>query len=89
MEETRKDNIEDVIRYAKELPDFPHKALVVERLETRNINRYQEALLNLNEVLANNEAPDAAACGTAVSRQQLEALVNKIAMLEAQDQVAE
>lgn len=89
MEEARQESIEDVIRYARELPDFPHKALVVERLETRNINRYQEALLNLNEILANDEAPDASACGGAVSRQQLEALVDKIAVLEAQDQVAE
>jgi hypothetical protein len=89
VEESRQENVEDVIRYARELPEFPNKAIIVQRLETRNINRYQEALMNLNEILANDEAPDAAACGAAVSRQQLQALVDKIAVLEAQDQVAE
>lgn len=86
---TELENIEHVIAYAKALPDFPNKALVVQRLETRNLNRYQEARMNLNEVLAADGAPQADACGVAVTREQLQTLIDRISLLEAQDIFAE
>ncbi len=86
---TELENIENVIIYAKELPDFPNKAIVVQRLETRNLNRYQEARMNLNEVLAAEEAPQADACGIAVTKEQLQTLIDRISLLEAQDIFAE
>ncbi len=89
MDQTQMVNIDEVIAFAKALPDFPHKALVVQRLETRNLNRYQEALMNLNEVLAADDAPQAGADGKAVTCDQLQLLVDRISLLEAQDIVAE
>ena len=82
-------NIEDVIAYARALPDFPNKALIMQRLETGNLNRYQEALQTLNEVLAMETTPNAEACGTGVSMEQLQELADQIARLEAKDLVAE
>jgi hypothetical protein len=82
-------NIEDVVAYTKALPDFPNKAIIVQRLETGNLNRYQEALMTLNEVLVSETTPNADACGTGVSREQLQKLADQIASLEAKDIVAE
>lgn len=82
-------HIDDVIAYAKALPDFPNKAVVIQRLETRNLNRYQEAVLNLNDVLAQPEPPLPSIDGRPILREQLEALVDKISRLEANDIVAE
>jgi len=82
-------NIEDVLAYTRALPDFPNKALIVQRLETGNLNRYQEALLTLNEVLAAETTPSAEACGAGVSKEQLQELADQIARLEAKDLVAE
>ncbi len=86
---TELENIDNVIAYAKGLPDFPNKAIVVQRLETQNLNRYQEARMNLNEVLAVEDAPQADACGVAVTRDQLQTLIDRISLLEAQDIFAE
>lgn len=86
---TELENIDHVIAYAKALPDFPNKATVVQRLETRNLNRYQEARMNLNEVLAAEDAPQADASGVAVSKDQLQTLIDRISLLEAQDIFAE
>ncbi len=89
MEDERLENIDEVIAYAKSLPDFPNKAQVVQRLETRNLNRYQEAVLFLNELLAADAAPAAAPGSPAVAREQIQKLVDRIAELGAQDLVAE
>ena len=93
---TQDDSIDAVLAYARALPDFPNKALVLQRLETGNLNRYQEALLNLNEQIANLEnAANASDAGAAqpptgdATAQQLQALVSRIAKLEAQDPIAE
>ncbi len=86
---TELENIDNVIAYAKGLPDFPNKAIVVQRLETQNLNRYQEARMNLNEVLAVENAPLADTCGVAVTRDQLQTLIDRISLLEAQDIFAE
>lgn len=83
------ESIDSVIAYAKSLPDFPNKALVVQRLETRNLNRYQEARLNLNEVLGSDDAPMASPGQAAVTRDQLQCLVDRISLLEANEPVAE
>mgnify|MGYP007049509541 CR=1 FL=1 len=85
----RLENIDSVIAYAKSLPDFPNKAIIVQRLETRNLNRYQEALLNLHETLAATEQPIAGVDGEAITREQLEILVNRISKLEANEPIAE
>ena len=89
MPDAKSESIESVLAYARSLPDFPNKALILQRLETGNLNRYQEAMLNLNETLAADDAPIASTSGEAVTRQQLEVLLNKIARLEAKDIVAE
>lgn len=89
MEQANEIKIEEVIAYAKSLPEFPHKTLVVERLETRNLNRYQEALLKLNEVIVEHQDPAPDASGTAVTREQLQHLIDKIASMESNEQVAE
>jgi hypothetical protein len=89
QESTELENIDEVIAYAKSLPDFPNKAIIVQRLETRNLNRYQEALLNLHEILAQPEVPLPASEGEAITCAQLEALRDKISGLEANEPVAE
>lgn len=85
----RPEDIESVITYAKSLPDFPNKQLIVQRLETHNLNRYQEALLNLNEILSTPEAPLPDATGKAVTMEELQTLATRISRLEANDLVAE
>lgn len=85
----RPENIDSVISYAKSLPDFPNKAIIVQRLETRNLNRYQEALQNLNETLAAPQPPLPGANGEAVTLDQLQTLATRISHLEANDLVAE
>lgn len=87
MEPQRFDDIDSVIAFAKSLPDFPNKAFVVERLEMRNVNRYQEAMGSLNETLASNPNPDEACTGGAATGSQIQELVNRIARLEASDPV--
>jgi hypothetical protein len=87
---TQTDTIDDIIAYARSLPDFPNKALILQRLETRNLNRYQEAALTINEVLAMPNSPDApAAGGKAVTADQLQSLIDRISRLEATDIIAE
>ena len=83
------EDIDSVIRYVKELPDFPNKALVLNRLETRNLNRYQEALLSLNETLASPEPPIAAPGASVATMDQLQTLAQRISALEANEPVAE
>ena len=45
----RYDNIDDVISFARQLPEFPNKAAVVQCLETRNMNRYAQALVLIED----------------------------------------
>lgn len=89
MDSAELENIDDVVAFTAALPDFPNKALVLKRLETGNLNRYQEALLTLNETLAEWDNPIAAAGERPVTRAQLERLVDRISILQAQDIVAE
>jgi len=86
MEPQKFDDIEDVIAFARALPEFPSKAKIVERLETRNVNRYQEAMGTLAELLVTDPDP-LQACGTGITRGQLEQLRERIARLEASDPV--
>lgn len=83
------EQVDSVIAFAKSLPDFPNKAIVVQRLETRNLNRYQEALMNLHEILAQDEPPLPSATGEPILREQLEELRHRISRLEANEPVAE
>lgn len=89
MDPNGKESLENVIAFVNSLPDFPNKALVLQRLETGNLNRYQEALLTINDTLSSEEAPLAGSNGEAVTREQLQTVVNRIALLQAQEQVAE
>lgn len=84
---TQDDSIETIVEYARNLPGFPNKEIVVQRLETGNLNRYQEALLALNETIAGleeNGTPEGSA-----TKEQLQSLINRIARLEAKDPIAE
>lgn len=89
MENRKTENIDDVIAYADSLPDFTNKALVLQRLGTGNLNRYQEALLSVNEILATDIPAQPDMEGRSVSKEQLQTLVDRIALLGAQDLVAE
>lgn len=83
MNPINEDSIEEVIELANSLPDFPNKQTVINRLETGNLNRYQEAQLLLNELLANTEAPSAAPGEPAISMDQIQALHDRISNLGA------
>lgn len=86
MEPQRFENAENVIMFARSLPDFPDKIKIIERLETRNVNRYQEAMGTLAELLVGDPDP-LAGCGSGITREQLEELRSRIASLEASDPV--
>ena len=81
---TQTEGIDQIVAYAKGLPDFPNKALIVQRLETGNINRYQEAMLNINEVIAQYDTHDTAH-DTSATKEQLQGLLDRITALESQD----
>jgi hypothetical protein len=82
MDSTKFDDIDQVLAFARSVPEFPNKALVVSRLETRNLNRFQEAILVVNESIVNAEAQGE-------STETLVALLNRIEKLEANDKVAD
>jgi len=84
MEPQRYEDIDSVIKFAEALPDFPNKSFVLERLETRNMNRYQEALATLNELFAEADAPGGI---DAKTKSGLQELANRLARLEASDPV--
>ena len=84
---TQDDSIEAIAEYARSLPGFPNKELVLQRLETGNLNRYQEAILTLNENIAALETTPAGE--SSASREQLQSLLDRIARLESKDPIAE
>lgn len=88
MEPAKYENVDEVIAHARSLPDFPDKSVVIGRLETRNVNRYQEALMALNELVVKAESEDAGP-GNSASKEQLQGLIDKIARLESADNLAE
>ncbi len=79
---------ETVIAHIRTMPDFTHKEFVIERLQTRNVNRYQEALLKLNELIV-QDRPDMAAGLEAVSADKIQNLITRIARLESSGSDAE
>jgi hypothetical protein len=85
MEPQRFEDVDNVIAFARSLPDFPNRALVLDRLEQRNVNRYQEAMLSLNEALAIFDYTKTHADGA--SKQQIQQLIDRLARLEASDPV--
>ncbi|MGI8905289.1 MAG: hypothetical protein ACR2IE_02225 [Candidatus Sumerlaeaceae bacterium] len=87
MEPQRFETLENVIAYAQSIPDFPNKPLILEQLETRNVNRFQQAMAKLNEVLVQNPDPEPSSSGGGASREQLQELVNRITQLDASDPV--
>jgi hypothetical protein len=87
MEPQRFETVENVIAFARALPDFPNKPLIVEQLETRNVNRFQQAMDKLNEVLVQTPNPQAACTGGGATGEQLQELINRIAQLDASDPV--
>lgn len=76
---------ETVIAHIRTMPDFTHKALIIERLQTRNVNRYQEALLKLNELLVEGNS----ALSNGVTNEQIQNLITRIARLESSGSDAE
>jgi hypothetical protein len=76
----RYDNVDDVIAFARDLPDFPHREEVIKCLETRNMNRYAQALTLLEESRG-DVAP--------ANHQQLLHLEERIKALSASDLVSE
>lgn len=89
MDPVKLEDIDEVILFARSLPDFPNKPTVLNRLETRNLNRYQEAQMLLNEVLATNESPSSGPGQESASLEQIQELADRIAKLGASDIVAE
>ena len=87
MEPQRFETVENVVAYAQSIPDFPGKPLVLEQLETRNVNRFQQAMGKLNELLVSNPDPISSCAGGGASREQIQELVNRIAQMEASDPV--
>lgn len=87
MEPQRFETLDNVIAYARSIPDFPGKPLILEQLETRNVNRFQQAMGKLNELLVENPHPAASCAGGAASREQIQQLIDRITRLEASDPV--
>lgn len=77
---------ETVIAHIRSMPDFTHKEFVIERLQTRNVNRYQEAVLKLNELIV--EDGDGGESGT-VSGVEIQNLISRITRLESSGSDAE
>lgn len=84
MEPQRFEEVENVMTFVRSMPDFPGRARVLDRLEQRNVNRYQEAMLLLNEVLAQ---PESDSTTGSASHEEIRELVNRLARLEASDPV--
>lgn len=83
---TQNTQIEGLLQFARSLPDFPHKALVIQRLETANINRYQETMLTLNELLAGDDLKSQAeAAPGEITREQIQELLTRITGLESME----
>jgi len=81
---TQNTEIEGLLQFARSLPEFPNKALVVQRLETANINRYQETMLTLNELLASDDLKSQAeATPGEITREQIQELLTRITGLES------
>jgi hypothetical protein len=87
MEPQRFEEVESVLAYARSIPDFPGKALVLEQLETRNVNRFQQAMGKLNELLVTTEQPAVSCAGGGATRDQIQELVERITRLDASDPV--
>jgi hypothetical protein len=87
MEPQRFETVEGVLEYARLIPDFPSKPLIVQQLETRNVHRFQPAMAKLNELLVENPDPQASCYGGGANREQLQELVNRIAQLDASDPI--
>lgn len=75
---------ETVISHIRAMPDFTHKEFVIERLQTRNVNRYQEAVLKLNELIVEDGNGD----GT-VNSVEIQNLITRITRLESSGSDAE
>ena len=79
---------ETVIAHIRSMADFTHKEFVIERLQTRNVNRYQEAVLKLNELIVEDRGPNADVTEM-VSAEQIQNLITRITRLESSGSDAE